>query len=53
MVRGEVRAKLENYTTPRSFFDFPFTASFSQDVEAPKVDAYLQRRRLQIFFKQT
>ena len=46
MVRGEVRAKLENYTTPRSFSDFPFTAIFSQDVKAARAAACFQRRRL-------
>jgi hypothetical protein len=28
MVCGQVHSKPENYTTPRSFFDFSFTASF-------------------------
>jgi hypothetical protein len=49
MVHGEIRAKPENYKTLISFPHFPFTASFSQDVEAPRANSYLQRRRMQIF----
>jgi hypothetical protein len=53
MVRGEVRVEPEDYTTPSSFSGFPFTASLSRDVEAPRADAYLQRRRLQRFLEET
>jgi hypothetical protein len=45
--------ELEDYTTPRSFFDFPFTTSLSQDVEDPRGDDYLQRIRLRIFLEET
>jgi hypothetical protein len=50
-VCGEVCAKPKSYTTPISFPHFHFTTCFSQDVEAPRANTYLQRRILHRFLK--